>query len=65
MSRTTEEGSEKGGPIYVVRLRATNADGIRALRAFLKAAWRRHGLKALSVIEEVVEQREAADERAA
>jgi hypothetical protein len=39
-------------PIFVVRLKATNADGIRALKAFLKAAWRRHGLKALSVVEE-------------
>jgi hypothetical protein len=49
----TEEGSEKtSGPIYVVRLKATNPDGVRALKAFLKAALRRHGLKALSVTEE-------------
>jgi hypothetical protein len=49
----TEEGSEKtSGPIYVVRLKATDGDGVRALRAFLKAALRRHGLRALSVTEE-------------
>ena len=48
----TDEGKEKSGPVFVVRLKATNADGIRALKSFLKAAWRRHGLKALSVVEE-------------
>jgi hypothetical protein len=48
----TEKGKEKSGPVYVVRLKSTNADGIRALKAFLKAAWRRHGLKALSCVEE-------------
>jgi hypothetical protein len=52
----TEEGKEKSGPVFVVRLKATNADGVRALRAFLKAAWRRHGLKALSVTEEKAEE---------
>jgi hypothetical protein len=46
MARTI--GEKGGGPIYVVRLKATDGDGVRALKAFLKAAWRRHGLRALS-----------------
>jgi hypothetical protein len=50
MARTI--GEKSGGPIYVVRLKATDGDGARALKSFLKAAWRRHGLKALSVTEE-------------
>jgi hypothetical protein len=54
MARTI--GEKSGRPIYVVRLKATNADGIRVLKSFLKAAWRRHGLKALSVTEEKSEQ---------
>jgi hypothetical protein len=48
----TEDTEKSGGPIYVVRLKPTNADGVRALKSFLKAAWRRHGLKAISVTEE-------------
>jgi len=37
-------------PIYVIRLRAApGVDGIRALRAFLKVALRRFGLRAVSV----------------
>jgi hypothetical protein len=55
--RNNTESGEVSDPeqtkrIFVVRLQATNADGVHALRAFLKAAWRRHGLKALSVTEE-------------
>jgi hypothetical protein len=49
---TTEEGRQKSGPVFVVRLKATDGDGVRALKSFLKAALRRHGLKALSVVEE-------------
>jgi hypothetical protein len=48
----TKQTRDDHKTIFVVRLKATNADGARALRAFLKAAWRRHGLKALSVTEE-------------
>jgi hypothetical protein len=42
--------------IFVVRLKATNGDGVRELRALLKIAWRRHGLKALSVVQEKAER---------
>jgi hypothetical protein len=38
------------GPIYVIKLRAEpRVHAIRALRAFLKVALRRFGLRALSV----------------
>ena len=44
-------------PVYVLRLRpSSDGDGMRELRAFLKIAWRRFGLKALSVAEEKSEQ---------
>jgi hypothetical protein len=41
-------------PIHVVTLRPEpNVDGIRALRALLKAALRRFGLRATNISEEV------------
>jgi hypothetical protein len=50
---TAEKTLPNNETIFVVRLRADRDDAsIRALKAFLKAAWRRHGLKALSVREE-------------
>jgi hypothetical protein len=40
-------------PVFVVRLQsAPGVDGIRALRALLKTAWRRFRLRALDVREE-------------
>jgi hypothetical protein len=46
---------------YVLRLRATrSADGIRGLRALLKVALRRFGLRAISVRQEVVERNKRA-----
>jgi hypothetical protein len=40
-------------PIYLLRLRAApGRDPVRALRALLKIAWRRLGLRALAVSEE-------------
>jgi hypothetical protein len=40
----------EGRPIFVVRLRAEpRINAIRALRAFLKVALRRFGLRALSI----------------
>lgn len=37
-------------PVFVIRLRAEpNIDAVRALRAFLKVALRRFGLRAVSV----------------
>jgi hypothetical protein len=44
--------NECSGPIYVLRLRALpGRDGIRGLRAILKIALRRYGLRALEVRE--------------
>jgi hypothetical protein len=44
-------------PIYRVTLRPEpNVDGIRALRAMLKAALRRFGLRAIHVMEAPTEQ---------
>jgi hypothetical protein len=44
--------------IFVIRLRAApHRDGIRELRALLKVALRRFGLRAISVTEEVVERK--------
>ena len=46
---------------FVLRLRATRSgDGIRGLRAILKLALRRYGLRAISVREEAVERRKQA-----
>jgi hypothetical protein len=46
--------SDQRRPIYTVRLRAEpDVDAIKALRAFLKTALRRLGLRALSVDTEV------------
>lgn len=43
-------------PIFVLRLRAApGRDPIRALRALLKFAWRRLGLRAVEVREERVD----------
>jgi hypothetical protein len=43
------------GPVYVLRLRAIpGRDGLRGLKAILKLALRRHGLRAISVREEGV-----------
>jgi hypothetical protein len=42
-------------PGFVIHLRPTDGDGIRALRALLKIAWRRFRLKAV-LVEEVVEK---------
>jgi hypothetical protein len=40
-------------PVFTIRLRpAPGTDGIRALRLFLKRAWRTYRLRALSVEEE-------------
>jgi hypothetical protein len=40
-------------PIYLLRLRAApSRDPIRSLRALLKYAWRRLGLRAIAVSEE-------------
>jgi hypothetical protein len=49
---TAKETRPNNETVFVVRLKATDGDGVRALKSFLKAALRRHGLKALSVVEE-------------
>lgn len=47
--------------VFVIRLRtAPNRDAIHELKALLKIALRRHGLRCLSVTEEVVERKGAA-----
>jgi hypothetical protein len=52
--------------IFVVRLKADRDDAsIRALKWILKVAWRHFHMKCLSVVEEKVEQRERAHDRAA
>jgi hypothetical protein len=44
--------------IYILRLRTTRGDdGIRGLRALLKVALRRFGLRAISVTEETADER--------
>lgn len=47
-------------PVYVIHLRPTDGDGVRELRTLLKIAWRRFGLKAVSVREEGVKRTERA-----
>jgi hypothetical protein len=50
----------RSGSVYVVRLQARpGADGIRALRATLKALWRHHRIRCLDV-REVREEKAAA-----
>jgi len=48
---------------FLVRLRpAPGPDGIRALRAALKALWRRHGIRCISAVQEpAANARKAAD----
>jgi hypothetical protein len=43
---------KKADRSFSVRLKATDGDGVRALKSFLKVAWRRHDLRAHSVTEE-------------
>jgi hypothetical protein len=44
--------SSGSSPIYTLTLRATRSDSIHGLRSLLKRAWRDHGLRALSCIEQ-------------
>ena len=48
------------GPVYVVRFRAVGPHSIRGLRALLKFALRRHGLRAVSV-EQINEPKKGLD----
>jgi hypothetical protein len=43
-------------PIYLIRLRAPGGDVERRLRAFLKLAWRRFGLRCVAIHEEAHDQ---------
>jgi hypothetical protein len=48
-----EEKKRTGTTTFVIRLRAApDRDAFRELKGLLKLALRRHGLKALSVVEE-------------
>ena len=53
------ERQRQSGSVYVVRLQARpGADGIRALRATLKALWRFHRVRCLDVREVCGEKRQ-------
>ena len=48
----TKQGRRQSGSVYVVRLQARpGTDGIRALRATLKALWRWHRMRCLDARE--------------
>lgn len=50
---TTKKRTAATEPIYVLRLRAIpGRDGVRGLKAILKLALRRYGLRAISAREE-------------
>jgi hypothetical protein len=56
-----ERKADETVTVFTVHLRATRSDdSIRGLRWLLKAAWRRYGLKAVTVREEVIERRRRA-----